>query len=241
MKLGEVGDLRLFRVTYICGVIIQHHLRSDFSVLKSFISTVEDKTSFLEIKLRFTLPTGTASTYLLMSLNSMFWLPAIQCALKLTRKNMFFLWVEASILLDYIISLMSFLVELLLTKKHLTMNSLPVPRSTALALVPSPMPIYLNLRKNFSYGTGSLGSVCIEPKNSCKQLKLMYPPVFAMKCLLSSLLFSTPNLKTHPCCQLCQWKLTQIKSSLWKSQLGFDQFPTIFVTANHTLYKLAGN
>ncbi len=36
-----------------------------------------------------------------------------------------------------------------------------------------PMPIYLDLKKNFSYGTGSLGSACIVFENSCNPSKLM--------------------------------------------------------------------
>ncbi len=56
-----------------------------------------------------------------------------------------------------------------------------------------PMLIYLNLRKNFSYGTRSLGSACIASISSCNLLKLMYYLVFVMKCLLSS----TPSSNLH--------------------------------------------
>ncbi len=45
---------------------------------------------------------------------------------------------------------------------------------------------------DFSYGSGSLESACIICKTTCNQLKLINPPVFVTKYLLSSLLFSCP-------------------------------------------------
>ncbi len=119
----------------------------------------------------------------------MFQLPKIQYALKLRRRSMGFLWVKVSTLLDIIISLMPFLIELLLPKKHLIMNSLPIPRSTAFVLVLPLMIIHLDLRKKSCYGIRRLGSACTS-KSSCNQLNLMNLLKFVMKFLLSSLLFS---------------------------------------------------
>ncbi len=79
----------------------------------------------------------------------MFPLFEIQFALKLRRKSIVFLWVEVSILLDVIISLMPFLVKLLLPKKPLIMISQPIPRFAALASVLRPIPIYLDLKKDY--------------------------------------------------------------------------------------------
>ncbi len=69
------------------------------------------------------------------------------------------------------------------------MSSLPIPRSAALALVLHPMPIYLDLRKDFCYDNGNLGSAWIVFKNSCILSKIMNPLVFVMKYLL----FSPPS------------------------------------------------
>ncbi len=121
----------------------------------------------------------------------MYQLFEIQCALKPTRRSLIFLLLEESISLDVIISLMPFLVELFPPKKPLTMNSLPNPKFTALVIVLPPMLIYLDLKKNFSCGTGSLGSACIRYKSSCNLSKLMNPLAFVMKCLLPSSLFSS--------------------------------------------------
>ncbi len=126
-----------------------------------------------------------------MSLSPMFQLFEIQCAQKLRVRSMDFLWVGASILLDIVNSLVPFLTELLLPKKSLIMNSLPNPRSAALALVLPPMPIYLDLRTNYFHGTGCLRSAYIESKNSCELSKLMKLLVFVMKWLLSSLVSSS--------------------------------------------------
>ncbi len=98
-----------------------------------------------------------------------------------------FLWVERSILLDDIILLMPSLMKILLARKYLFMNSLPIPRFVPPVLVLPPMPIYLDLRMNFCYGTGNLGSACIGSRSSCILSRLINPLVFAMKCLLSSL------------------------------------------------------
>ncbi len=130
----------------------------------------------------------------------------IQFALKLRRKGMVSLWKERSILLGNVILLMPSLMKTLQPRKHLTMNSLHIPRFVVPVLVLPPMPIYLDLRKNFCYGTGNLGSACIRSRRSCILSRLMNPLVFAMKCLLSShpIFTSTPNLKTPPLCQSCQ-------------------------------------
>ncbi len=102
------------------------------------------------------------------------------------KKSMVLLWAERSILLDNIILLMPLLMNPLQPKKCSTMNFLPIPRFVALVLVIPSMPIYLDLRKNFCYGTGNLGSACIEFRNSCDLSKLMNPLAIVMKCLLSS-------------------------------------------------------
>ncbi len=115
----------------------------------------------------------------------------IQCDLKLRRRSMVFLWVEVSICPDIVISLMPFLKDLLLQKKLLIMTFLPIQRSAALVLVLPSRPIYLDLRKNLSCGTGSLGSACIEFKNSSNLLKLVILLKLVMKCLLFLLLFSS--------------------------------------------------
>ncbi len=88
----------------------------------------------------------------------------ILCAMKLSRRSMVFPWVEASILLHIITSLMPFLVDLLISKKLLTVKILPIQRPVALTFVLSLMWIYVDPRRNFIYGTGSLGSVCIIPR-----------------------------------------------------------------------------
>ncbi len=106
------------------------------------------------------------------------------------KKRMVFLLMKRSILLDNVILLMPSLMKSLQPTKCLTMNSLPIPRFVALVLVLPPIPIYLDLRKNFFYGTGNLGSACIGFKNSCKLSKLMNLLVFIMKCFLSSPLSS---------------------------------------------------
>ncbi len=135
--------------TYPRWLITYHHLRIAFSVLKSFIRAVEERALFLEIELRFTSPIGTRSTFPLMFLSLMFQLFEIRCALKLRRKSMVSLWVERSILLGNVILLMPSLMKTLQPRKRLTMNSLPIPRFVAPVLVLPPMPIYLDLRKNF--------------------------------------------------------------------------------------------
>ncbi len=168
--------------TYHKWLIIYHHLRFNFSVLKSFIRNAEERALFLEIEWRFTSSIGTKSTFPLTFLSLMFQLFEIECALKLRRKNMDFLWVERSMLLDDVILLMPLLMKPLQPKKCLTMNFLPIPTFVALVLGLPPMPIYLDLRKNSCYGTGNLGS-----RSSCIPSRLMNPLAFAMKCLLSSL------------------------------------------------------
>ncbi len=45
------------------------------------------------------------------------------------------------------------LMKPLQPKKCLTMNSPPTPRFVALVLIQPPVPIYLDFRKNFFYGT----------------------------------------------------------------------------------------
>ncbi len=70
-----------------------------------------------------------------------------------------FLWVEAIILLDIIIFLMPFLMELLLLKKLLTMNSLPISRFAALA------------QCQFIWTSERTSSVALEPLDQL----VMYP------------------------------------------------------------------
>ncbi len=64
-------------------------------------------------------------------------------------------------------------------------------QDVALALVLPPMTIYMDLRKNFCYGIGSLVSACIRFKYLYNLSKLMNFLVFVMKYLLSSHLFSS--------------------------------------------------
>ncbi len=77
----------------------------------------------------------------------MFQMFEIQCVLKLRKRSLVFLWVEASILMDVNISLMPLLMELLPKETLYHERSLPIPRSAALVLVMPPMPIYLDLRR----------------------------------------------------------------------------------------------
>ncbi len=72
--------------------------------------------------------------------------------------------------------LMPFLVELLLPKKNLTMNSLPFPRSATIALEVPPISMTLDLRKSFFFGTGSFGSVSMIFKSSPRLLNTMVTP-----------------------------------------------------------------
>ncbi len=133
--------------TYHKWLIIYHDPRFAFSLLKSFIRVVEERTLFLGIKLRFTSPIRVRLTFLLMFLSLVIQLLKIQCALKLRRNSMVSLWVERSILLDSVILLMPSLMKTLQPKKRLTINFLPIPRFVTLVLVLSPIPIYLDLRK----------------------------------------------------------------------------------------------
>ncbi len=118
----------------------------------------------------------------------------IQSALNLRRRrSMVFLCVKVQIVLDAIILLKPFLVELLVSKQHLTMNSQPTPISAALVSVVPPMPIYLDIRKNSPmhwhwklvismYGIQELVQPMIP----------MNPLIFVMKFLLTTLLYSSP-------------------------------------------------
>ncbi len=119
----------------------------------------------------------------------------------LRRMNMFILWVDVSILLDIIISLMPSLVQLPPPPKHTFYHEFSAYSKICYLVLDMPqIPLYMDLRKNHSCDTGSLESTCIIFKNSCDQSMLMNPLVFVIKCLLLSLLFSS-LLQTL--CQFC--------------------------------------
>ncbi len=117
-----------------------------------------------------------------------------------------FLWVESSILLDVIISLIPFLVKLLPPKKHLTMTSQPIPRSAVLVLILPQIPIHLYLRKKYFFGTGSLGfresvAICYSAYPWCrKPSRLMTKVLSGSKCqyLVQNLLQDIYNNDMHP-------------------------------------------
>ncbi len=118
----------------------------------------------------------------------------IQCTLKLRTRSLSFLCMEASVLLDTIISLMPFLAELILPKKPLTTNFRPIPKSTNLALVLPPIPIYLDSwpEKRFILWHWKLRIIMTVSQSSDYLLMLMNFLVFVIKCLLSLIQISSP-------------------------------------------------
>ncbi len=139
---------------------------------------------------------------LLIYLNPVLKLFEIQWAQNLRRRSMGFLWVESSTLLDVIISLMHSLAKLPWPKKSLTINSLPIPRFSSLALVLPPMPKLSGHQKELLLWFWTLGISIYHVQDLMWPIEAHEILVFVMKCLLLSPLVSRHLLFVNSVCWL---------------------------------------